>query len=93
MYTNEQEVYKVVTNNSFSVLRSIPAEALSGMHPQTKKIVKQLKTTKGRVLACRMKNPHEAKIRMDALRRAKARGHVRYLEAHRKGGVLYFRLR
>ncbi len=80
-------------NNRFSVLSNIPANALGGMHPDTRKIIEKIRTTKGKVLSVRTKDAREGKNRMDALRRARARKHVRYLEAHRKGGMLYFRLR
>jgi len=80
-------------DNRFSVLSNIPAEALGGMHRDTKKIIEQIKTTRGRVLACKMKSAPEAKIRMDALRRALKRGHVKYIEGRRKGQVMYFRLK
>ena len=83
----------MVNNKRFSVLSSIPQEALSGMHQDTKKIIEQLRTTRGKVLACKMRNPRDAKNRMDALRRAKARGHVRYKEGHRKMNMMYFRVR
>ena len=45
------------------------------------------------MLACKLKDAHEAKIRMDALRRARKRGHVKYKEGRRKGQMLYFALR
>ena len=83
----------MVNNKRFSVLSNIPQEALSGMHKDTKKIIEQLKMTRGKVLACKMKNPRDAKIRMDALMRARKRGHVKYREAHRKTNTLYFRVR
>ena len=68
-------------------------EATVGMHPETKRILQQLKTTKGNVLVCKLKSLHAAKIRMDALRRAKKRGTARFKEARRQGSTLYFRLR
>ena len=77
----------------FSVLTSIPSEALGGMHPDTKQIIEQLMRTRGRVLSCQMKNPRDAKNRMDGLRRAKARGHVKFKEGRRKAETLFFRLR
>ena len=80
-------------NNRFSVLKDIPAEALGGMHSDTKKIIEQLRTTKGKVLSVRMKNPRDGKNRLDALRRAKARGHVKFKEGKRKAETLYFRMR
>ncbi len=80
-------------DNRFSVLRDIPAEALGGMHADTKRIIEQLGRAKGKVLSVRMKNPRDAKNRMDALRRAKARGHVKYKEGIRKAETLYFRVR
>ncbi len=77
----------------FSILNNIPASALGGMHPDTKKILEQIRTTKGKVLAFKTKTAREAKNRLDALRRAKARGHVKYREGRRKGITLYFRVR
>ena len=77
----------------FSVLSNIPQEALTGMHRDTKRIIEQLRQTKGKVLSWKGKNAHDAKIRMDAMRRARKRGHVNYKEAHRKAGMLYFRVR
>ena len=83
----------MVNNKSFSILNNIPQEALSGMHQDTKKIIEQLRTTRGKVLACKMKNPRDAKNRLDALNRAKARGHVKYKEGRRKMNTLFFRVR
>ena len=80
-------------DNRFSVLRQIPPDVLSQMHPETKEIIQRVKTTKAKVLTFKSKNPRDAKNRMDALRRARKRGHVRYKDAHRKAGTLYFRLR
>jgi len=82
----------------FTVLNEIPKDVfrgggISGTHPDTKKIIKQIKQTKGKVLACRFKNAREAKNRMQALRRAKSKGYVSYKEARRKASVVYFRLR
>lgn len=79
--------------NQFSILSNIPPEALTQMHAATKQIIEQLLRTRGKVVACKMKNPRDAKNRMDALRRAKARGHVKYKEGRRKAETLYFRLR
>ena len=80
-------------NKRFSILKNIPPEALGGMHPDTKQIIEQLMRTRGKVLSCKMKNPRDAKNRMDALKRAKARGHVKFKEGYRKAEMLYFRLR
>lgn len=77
----------------FKVLTNIPKEALSGMHPDTKKIIEQIRLTKGKVLACDLKDTREAKNRLDALRRARGNGHVKYKQAYRHGGTLYFRVR
>ena len=82
----------MVNNKRFSVLSNIPQEALSGMHRDTKRIIEQLHRTKGKVLACKMKNPRDAKNRMDALMRARKRGHVKYKEGRRKMNTLYFRV-
>ena len=79
--------------NRFSILNNIPQEALGGMHPDTKQIIEQLLRTRGKVVACKMKNPRDAKNRMDALRRAKKRGYVKYKEGRRKAETLYFRVR
>ena len=68
-------------------------EATVGMHPETKRILQQLKTTKGNVLVCKLKSPYGAKIRTDALRRAKKRGTAKFKEARRQGATVYFRLR
>ena len=83
----------MANNNRFSILKSVPQEALSGMHQDTKRIITQLRRTKGKVLSWKGKNAHDAKIRMDAMRRALKGGHVRYKEAYRKTNVLYFRVR
>lgn len=86
----------MVKDNRFAVLNEIPKDVKAvsgGTHPDTKKIINQLKTTKEKVLACRFKTPKEAKNRMEALRRAKSKGFVSYREARRKGNVIYFRLR
>ena len=84
-------------DNRFKVLNEIPKDVLSGtvggMHPDTKKIIEQIKKARGKVLACKFKNASEAKNRMQALRRAKSKGYVNYKEARRKGNVVYFRLR
>ncbi len=77
----------------FSVLSTIPKSAITGMHPATKRIIQQIKNTRGKVLKCRLKNSREGKNRLDALRRARKRGHIKYMEAHREGGTIYFRLR
>ena len=78
----------------FQVLNEIPSDVpAGGLHPLTKEIINQLKSTKGRVLACKFKNAREAKNRIEALRRAKAKGYVNYKEARRKANVLYFKLR
>ncbi len=83
----------MVKGKGFSVLSTIPKSAITGMHPGTKRIIQQIKNTRGKVLKCRLKNSREAKNRLDALRRARKRGHVKYKEAHREGGTIYFRLR
>ena len=81
-------------DNGFKVLNAMPQSiGRPGMHPETKKIIEQLKKTKGKVLAYKCKSPREAKNRMDALRRAKARGKASYREARRKGSAVYFRVR
>lgn len=80
-------------SNRFKVLSDIPKEALSGMHLDTKRIIEQIRTIRGKVLSCKMKNARDAKNRLDALRRAKKRGHVSNKEARRKAGMLYFRVR
>ncbi|MDA2930514.1 hypothetical protein MYX84_11305 [Acidobacteria bacterium AH-259-O06] len=83
-------------DNRFKVLNEIPKDvkgAFGGMHPDTKKIIQQIKSTKGKVLACRFKNAKEAKNRMQALRRAKAKGYISYKEARRKANMVYFKLR
>ena len=73
-----------VKKTIFQVLTEIPKDVpAGGLHPLTKKIIKQLKSTKGRVLACKFKNAREAKNRIEALRRAKAKGYVNYKEARR----------
>lgn len=80
-------------DSRFKVLTQIPKDIFGGTHPDTKKIIEQIKSTKGKVLACRFKNVREAKNRLDALRRAKAKGKVSYKEARRKSNMVYFRLR
>jgi len=80
-------------DKEFSVLNDIPAGALGGMHPETKKIIDRIKSTKGKVLCAKLKNPREAKNRLDALRRARARKRVQYREARRTGDRIYFRVR
>ena len=78
----------------FTTLNVMPKSAVvGGMNPETRRIIKQIKNSRGKVLACKLKSPHAAKIRMDALRRARKRGTVRFKEAHRTGSKLYFRLR
>ena len=82
----------------FTVLNEIPKDVfrgggISGTHPDTKKIIDQIKKARGKVLACRFKNAREAKNRMQALRRAKSKGYISYKEAGRKSNVVYFRLR
>ena len=78
----------------YRVLRVMPKPVhTGGMHPETKKIIDQIKATRGNVLAWTVKTPPDAKRRIDALRRAKARGHVNYKEAARRGNALYFRLK
>ena len=72
--------------------KGVPA-ATGGLHPETKRIIVQLKSTKGRVLSCTIRNAHQAKIRLDALRRARKRGTVKYKEARRSGNTLYFKVR
>lgn len=83
----------MANSNRFSVLSKIPADVLNQMHPDTKKVIEQIKTTKGKVLSFKSKDPREAKNRLDALRRARKRGHVKYKDAHRRAGMLYFRVR
>lgn len=83
-------------NNRFKVLKEIPKHVknvVGGFHPDTKKIIQQIKNTKGKVLECKFKNAREGKNRMDALNRAKKKGRVTYKEARRKDNVVYFRLR
>ena len=80
-------------DNRFTVLKAIPKDVIGGLHPDTKRIMEQIKKARGNVLACRFKSPREAKNRIEALRRAKSRGYTSYKEPRRKGNMLYFRLR
>ena len=80
-------------DRKFTVLGWIPKHVIGGMHPDTRKILDQIRTTRRRVLECQFKTAREAKNRMDALRRAKSRGYAGYKEARREGNMLYLRLR
>lgn len=80
-------------HNQFSVLNDIPPGAFGGMHPETKEIISKIRTTKGKVLCVSLKSARDAKNRVDALRRARARKHVQYREARRKGERIYFKIR
>ncbi len=80
-------------DKQFQVLSKIPAGIIGGTHPGTKKIIEQIKSTRGKVLACKLKDAREAKNRQEALRRAKSKGYVKYKEARRQGNILYFTLR
>ena len=86
----------MLSEKEFSILKEMPKTASSnpgGMHPDTERIIKKIKTTKGKVLAVKLKSSREAKNRLDALRRAKARRKVVYKEARRKAETLYVRMR
>lgn len=52
------------------------------MHPDTEKLIKHIKATKGKVLSFELKNARDAKNRQDSLRMARKRGHVRYKALH-----------
>ncbi|MDA2925577.1 hypothetical protein MYX65_13175 [Acidobacteria bacterium AH-259-L09] len=80
-------------DSRFRVLSQIPKDVSGGTHPDTKKIIEQIKSTKGRVLACKFKTPREAKNRMEPLQRAERKGYVKYKEARRKANMVYFKLR
>ena len=80
--------------NRFKVRNSMPAGlSVAGVHPETKAMIDQIKATRGKVLEVKMKSARAGKIRLDALRRARARKRVSYKEGRRKGDTLYFRLR
>ena len=83
----------MLKNKQFVTMKEVPVAAVSGMHPDTKMVIQKIKATKGSVLAVDLKSPREAKVRLDALRRARKRQHVQYKAAYRKGGKLYFQLR
>lgn len=77
----------------FSVLKDMPPGAVGGMHPETRRILNQIRSTTGKVLEVKLGSPRAAKNRMDALRRAQRRKRVSFKEAHRKGSILYVRVK
>ena len=81
------------SDKQFSTLKNLPATVIGGMHPDTKKIIEKIEVTKGKVLAVKLQNPHAAKIRLDAIRRARKKNRVKYKAAYRKKETLYFKLR
>jgi len=77
----------------FSVLKDMPASVGGGMHPETKRIIDQIRSTKGGVLEVKLESARDAKNRMDALRRARAKNRVSFREAHRKGATIYVKVK
>jgi hypothetical protein len=75
------------------VLRAFPktAKRTAGMHPDTKRMIDSLKTTKGKVVSFEFSNPREAKNRSNAIRRASKRGSVNFREIRREGKLVYVR--
>lgn len=81
-------------SKKFQVLEQMPTGlTVAGVHPETKMIIDKIKVTKGKVLAVTLKSARAAKIRLDALRRSRARKRLSYQEGRRQGSTLYFRLR
>lgn len=84
----------MVNDKAFSVLNELPPGLSGGMHPDTKKIIERIRRTKeGQVLAIKLRTPKEAKNRIDALRKARARKAVGYKQAFRKADTLYVKLK
>jgi len=73
------------------VLRAFPktAKPKTGMHPDTKRMIDSLKTTKGKVVSFEFSNPKEAKNRANAIRRARKREAVNFREIRREGKSIY----
>ena len=86
----------MIGNLQFKTLATVPKtvrRAAGTMHPETKRVIDQIKKTRGKVLACTFKTARDAKNRLDALRRAHRRGTVTYKEARRSNNTLYLQLR
>ena len=92
---HSMEEFKM-TNLRFQTMKTLPEASApsSGMHPDTQSIINQLNAAKGPVVSCTgFPNPTAAKRRLDALRRARARGLVKFKQGQRKASALFFQLK
>jgi len=66
----------MVKGMQVKVLRAFPKEAKrrTGMHPDTKRMIDSLGTTKGKIVSFEFSSPQDAKNRANALSRARKRG-------------------
>lgn len=71
----------------------VPENAWVSMAPKTREILLSLWKARGGVFSFKSKDAHEAKIRQKALRRARARGYVKFRTTQRNGARVTLKLR
>ena len=83
----------MVKGMQIKVLRGFPktAKRRTGMHPDTKRMIDSLGTTKGKVVSFEFSSPQDAKNRANALSRARKRDAVSFKEIWREGKSVYIR--
>ncbi|MCG3132754.1 MAG: hypothetical protein FLDDKLPJ_03620 [Phycisphaerae bacterium] len=71
----------------------VPENAWASMAPKTREILLSLRKARGNSFSFKSKDAHEARIRQKALRRARARGYIKFKTTERKGATVIVTLR
>ena len=71
----------------------MPENAWASMTPKTREILISLWKARGSSFSFKAKDVHEARIRMKAMRRARARGYAHFKSAVRQGATVTLKLR
>lgn len=79
-----------ITNSSKN---KVPQSAWISMNPKTRELILLIWKTKAGSISFRSKNSHEARIRQKALRRARARGYIKFKSTQRQGVAVTVTLR